>query len=110
MKALHCFLLLAALLSIAVNQASAQFACVRDISTNVEGSITGDDNAQLGRIVRDGKPSTCVGDTGTLENNKGNLMGWVSDPSGVKPGTRMPPNPMSPEDLEALAAYLQSLK
>jgi cytochrome c oxidase subunit 2 len=47
---------------------------------------------------------------GTLDNNKGNLMGWISDPSGVKPGTRMPPNPMSPEDLEAVAAYLQSLK
>jgi cytochrome c oxidase subunit 2 len=47
---------------------------------------------------------------GTLENNKGNLMGWVSDPSAIKPGTRMPPNPMSPDDLEALVAYLQSLK
>jgi cytochrome c oxidase subunit 2 len=46
----------------------------------------------------------------TIENTKGHLAGWVSDPQEIKPGIRMPPNPMSPEDLEALVVYLESLK
>ncbi|HWR15935.1 MAG TPA: cytochrome c oxidase subunit II [Terriglobales bacterium] len=47
---------------------------------------------------------------GTLPNNAGSLGGWISDPQAIKPGVRMPPNPMSSEDLQALVAYLQSLK
>src|SRR3954467_5839931 len=47
---------------------------------------------------------------GTLPNNVGNLAGWVLDPQAIKPGTRMPPNPMTSEDLQALLAYLQTLR
>jgi cytochrome c oxidase subunit II len=46
---------------------------------------------------------------GTLPNNTGNLAGWILDSQAIKPGNRMPPNPMSSEDLQALLAYLQTL-
>jgi cytochrome c oxidase subunit 2 len=47
---------------------------------------------------------------GTLANNRGNLGGWVTDSQEIKPGNRMPPNLLSPEDLQALLDYLESLK
>jgi len=47
---------------------------------------------------------------GTLPNNVGNLAGWILDPQAIKPGNRMPPNPMTSEDLQALLAYLQTLR
>jgi cytochrome c oxidase subunit II len=46
----------------------------------------------------------------TLPNTPGNVGGWVSDAQGVKPGCQMPPNNLSPDDLQAVIAYLQSLK
>lgn len=45
-----------------------------------------------------------------LPNNRGNLAGWIVDPQQIKPGNRMPPNPLKPEDLQALLTYLESLK
>ncbi|MDQ3802592.1 MAG: cytochrome c oxidase subunit II [Acidobacteriota bacterium] len=47
---------------------------------------------------------------GTLENTRGHLAGWVLDSQKIKPGNHMPPNPLEPEDLQALLDYLQSLK
>jgi cytochrome c oxidase subunit 2 len=47
---------------------------------------------------------------GTLENTRGHLAGWISNPQEIKPGTRMPPNNLEPADLQALLDYLQSLK
>ena len=47
---------------------------------------------------------------GTLPNTRGALAGWIVDPQQVKPGAHMPPNQLSPPDLDALLAYLQSLK
>jgi cytochrome c oxidase subunit 2 len=46
----------------------------------------------------------------TLPNTRGALAGWISDPQVIKPGTRMIPNPMQPEDLQALITYLESLQ
>jgi cytochrome c oxidase subunit 2 len=46
----------------------------------------------------------------TLENTRDHLSQWVTDSQQVKPGNRMPPNLLSPEDLQALLDYLQSLK
>jgi cytochrome c oxidase subunit 2 len=46
----------------------------------------------------------------TVPNNRGWLGGWVMDPQGIKPGARMPPNDMSPAELQALLAYLQTLR
>jgi cytochrome c oxidase subunit 2 len=47
---------------------------------------------------------------GTLPNTRGNLAGWIVNPQSIKPGTRMPPNQLDPNDLQALLAYLESLK
>lgn len=46
----------------------------------------------------------------TLQNTFGHLSGWVSDAQGVKPGSMMPPNNLTPDDLQSVVAYLQSLK
>ena len=45
----------------------------------------------------------------TLPNTVGALAGWVVDPQRIKPGIQMSPNPLSPDDLQAVIAYLQSL-
>jgi cytochrome c oxidase subunit II len=47
---------------------------------------------------------------GTLPNTRGNLAGWIVNPQGIKPGTRMPPNQLDPADLQALLTYLETLK
>jgi cytochrome c oxidase subunit 2 len=47
---------------------------------------------------------------GTLPNNTGNLAGWILDPQQIKPGVKMPPNQLDPESLQALLAYLGTLK
>jgi cytochrome c oxidase subunit 2 len=47
---------------------------------------------------------------GSLPNTRGNLAGWIIDPQGIKPGAKMPPNLLRPNDLDALLTYLQSLK
>ena len=64
---------------------------------------------------RVGPDLTHVGSRRTLgaaviPNNRGNLSGWIADAGGVKPGVLMPPNPLDPDDLHALVAYLESLK
>ncbi len=43
-------------------------------------------------------------------NTPGHMAGWVVDAQGLKPGVLMPPNPLPPEDQQALLAYLGSLK
>ncbi len=47
---------------------------------------------------------------GTVENNPGNLAGWIVDPQNIKPGNQMPGVNLSSEDLQALLAYLNSLE
>jgi cytochrome c oxidase subunit 2 len=47
---------------------------------------------------------------GTLENNRGNLAGWIANPQALKPGNLMPVVPLDGESLLALVAYLESLK
>jgi cytochrome c oxidase subunit 2 len=47
---------------------------------------------------------------GTLANNRGNLAGWIVDPRTLKPAAMMPPNRLAPDDLQALLAYLGTLK
>jgi cytochrome c oxidase subunit II len=46
----------------------------------------------------------------TLPNTRGHLAGWITNSQEIKPGNNMPPVPLSPEDLQALLAYLESLK
>jgi cytochrome c oxidase subunit 2 len=46
----------------------------------------------------------------TLPNTRGHLAGWILDSQRIKPGNKMPPNPLAPDDLQALLTYLQSLQ
>jgi cytochrome c oxidase subunit 2 len=46
----------------------------------------------------------------TLPNNPGSLGGWIADAPSIKPGVVMPPNPLPSQDLQAVVAYLTSLK
>jgi cytochrome c oxidase subunit 2 len=47
---------------------------------------------------------------GTLPNSRGNLAGWITDPQAFKPGAKMPPTALSAPDLQALLAYLETLR
>ena len=47
---------------------------------------------------------------GVLENNRGNLAGWIVQPQRIKEGNKMPPTNLASEDLLALVHYLESLK
>ena len=47
---------------------------------------------------------------GTLPNTTGNLYGWVADPQGHKPGSKMPQVPLAPRELHAIVRYLATLR
>jgi cytochrome c oxidase subunit 2 len=47
---------------------------------------------------------------GTLPNTAGHLAGWILDPQGAKPGTRMPASSLGADDLQGLLAYLGGLR
>jgi cytochrome c oxidase subunit 2 len=47
---------------------------------------------------------------GTLRNTPGNLAAWVSDAPAQKPGVDMPAENLTGPQLQALLAYLQTLK
>ena len=47
---------------------------------------------------------------GALPYNRGALAAWIADTQGVKPGSNMPTVELSPEQLNALVAYLETLK
>lgn len=47
---------------------------------------------------------------GTLRNNPQELAKWITNAQQIKPGVRMPPNPMPQQDLNDLVAYLESLR
>ncbi len=46
----------------------------------------------------------------TIDNERGDLGGWILDPQGLKPGTKMPGTQLSGDQLQALLDYLQSLR
>jgi cytochrome c oxidase subunit 2 len=47
---------------------------------------------------------------GTLPNTAEHRAQWVADSQSVKPGNRMPANPVSRDDLPAVLAYLETLR
>jgi cytochrome c oxidase subunit II len=47
---------------------------------------------------------------GTVPNARGYLAGWVANSQHLKPGNRMPAIGLSGEDLQAVVAYLETLK
>jgi cytochrome c oxidase subunit II len=42
--------------------------------------------------------------------NRRNIHRWVADPQTQKPGNHMPTVPMSPAEVQAVTAYLETLK
>jgi cytochrome c oxidase subunit II len=46
----------------------------------------------------------------SLDQNRGNLAGWVIDPQHVKPGAQMPNQYLNAQDLQTLLAYLETLQ
>src|SRR5205823_15105623 len=46
----------------------------------------------------------------SLPNTPGALAGWIIDPQSIKPGSKMAPNPLDPDDLQAVITYLQTLQ
>jgi cytochrome c oxidase subunit 2 len=46
----------------------------------------------------------------TIPNTRENLVRWIADPHHDKPGVNMPPHAYRRDELEALAAYLGSLR
>jgi cytochrome c oxidase subunit II len=47
---------------------------------------------------------------GTMSNTPANLASWIADPQKHKPGSNMPATPLSAPDLDAIVAYLGTLK
>jgi cytochrome c oxidase subunit 2 len=47
---------------------------------------------------------------GAIPNDFGHMAGWVANSQTVKPGNKMPPQHLSPDDLRAVVTYLQGLK
>jgi cytochrome c oxidase subunit II len=47
---------------------------------------------------------------GTVPNTKGYLGGWILDPQHLKPGSKMPGLQLEGRQLEALLAYLETLR
>jgi cytochrome c oxidase subunit 2 len=47
---------------------------------------------------------------GTLLNNPGNLEGWIQNPQNLKPGSLMPNQYLSGQQLADALAYLETLK
>ncbi|WP_214414016.1 cytochrome c oxidase subunit II [Sphaerisporangium fuscum] len=47
---------------------------------------------------------------GAVPNTRGFLAGWIADSQTIKPGNKMPPQPLPSQQLQALIAYLESLR
>lgn len=47
---------------------------------------------------------------GRLLNNPGNLVGWIQDPQGIKPGSQMPNQYLSAQQLADIQSYLVLLQ
>jgi cytochrome c oxidase subunit 2 len=66
-------------------------------------------NAKLGPDLTHLASRRTIG-AGMFPNNRGHLAGWIADPQSLKPGVNMPANALAPDDLQALLAYLETLK
>ena len=47
---------------------------------------------------------------GTVANTPGYLAAWIANPQHIKPGNRMPATGLSSDDLQAVIAYLETLR
>ena len=48
--------------------------------------------------------------TGVLNNTPAHLRLWLTDPQAVKPGCHMPDFHLTKDEVNALAAYLETMK
>jgi cytochrome c oxidase subunit 2 len=48
--------------------------------------------------------------SGAIQNTPDNLEGWIRDPSTIKPGCLMPAMGLSNSDLDAVTAYMETLR
>jgi cytochrome c oxidase subunit 2 len=46
----------------------------------------------------------------TIPNKPGDLAAWIADPQHIKPGNRMPAPGLTGDELQAVLAYLETLK
>jgi cytochrome c oxidase subunit 2 len=44
----------------------------------------------------------------TIPNTPGYLAGWIANSQTIKPGNKMPPQPLSPDELRAVVAFLEA--
>lgn len=65
-------------------------------------------NSRIGPDLSDFGSRRWIGSI-TVPNTPENLANWIDDPQSIKPGSLMPPIPLSPADREAIVAYLESL-
>jgi cytochrome c oxidase subunit 2 len=47
---------------------------------------------------------------GAVANGRGGLTAWIADPQGLKPGSAMPAVGLSGPELQAVVAYLETLR
>jgi cytochrome c oxidase subunit 2 len=47
---------------------------------------------------------------GTLPNDRGSLQAWIADPQAFKPGAKMPRVDLTAPELNAIVAYLETLR
>lgn len=77
-------------------------ACHRIAGTSAQG-VSGPDLSHVGSRRSLG--------AGILPNTRGTLIGWIGDSQSIKPNNRMPAYRSLPgADLQALAAYMESLR
>ena len=48
--------------------------------------------------------------SGAAENTHANLRLWIQNPNAIKPGSLMPAMKLSDADLDAVTAYLETLR
>lgn len=66
--------------------------------------------AKVGPNLSNVGARTMIG-AGLIENTEEHLKQWIRDPQSIKPGAKMVPHPnLSEQELEAIAAYLRTLK
>lgn len=79
-------------------------ACV--LCHTIRGTIAG---ARLGPDLTHVASRRTIA-AGTLPTSRGSFAAWVVDPQTIKPGANMPATQLSPDELNALAAFLDGLK
>ncbi|WDR02206.1 c-type cytochrome [Devosia algicola] len=73
---------------------------------NVRGTMAqGDKGPDLTHLM---SRSTIA--AGMLDNNIGNLSGWIAHPQGIKPDALMPDIALSGPELQSILSYLKTLK